>query len=44
MQKLFICENETCEQVGVEFVLTDPQRITTCGGCGVILEGANVDE
>ena len=44
MNKLFICENAECPQTGVEFVLTDPQRITTCGGCGEILEGVTVDE
>lgn len=44
MNKLFICENAECPQADVEFVLTDPQRITTCGGCGTILEGTNVDE
>lgn len=44
MNKLFICENETCDQVGEEFILTDPQNITTCGGCGIILQGEPVDE
>lgn len=39
MEKLFICSNEACEQAGIEFVLTDPMSVTTCGGCGEILNG-----
>ena len=38
MQKLFICENESCPQFGVKFILTDPMAITTCGGCHDHLE------
>ena len=43
MQKLFICSNEECSQFEVEFVLTDPMAITTCGGCSIILEAQEVD-
>ena len=39
MEKLFICANEACLQHAVEFVLTDPMPVTTCGGCGEILIG-----
>ena len=44
MIKLFICGNETCEQTGVEFLLTDPMPVTTCGGCGNVLSGEEVNE
>jgi len=37
MRKLFICSNEDCTQFEVEFILTDPMPITTCGGCGKVL-------
>ncbi len=43
MLKLFICENESCSQFEVEFILTDPMAITTCGGCGQILPAQEVD-
>lgn len=39
MTKTFICENPECVQEGIEFTLTDPQPITTCGGCQQALEG-----
>ena len=44
MRKLFICENTDCGQTGIEYVLTDPMLITTCGGCGSILIGNEVNE
>lgn len=43
MLKLFICENESCSQFEVEFILTDPMTITTCGGCNKILPAQEVD-
>lgn len=39
MIKIYVCENPECVQVGVEYRLTDPQPITTCGGCQQPLEG-----
>lgn len=44
MQKMFICQNESCSQFSVEFVLTDPMPITTCGGCGALLEANELSE
>jgi hypothetical protein len=44
MLKTFICENAECPQVSIEFVLTDPMPVTTCGGCAEILIGVEVDD
>lgn len=44
MLKLFICSDESCPQFEVEFVLTDPMAITTCGGCQAILEAQEVED
>jgi len=43
MQKLFICSSEDCTQFEVEFILTNPMPITTCGGCKRILTGEVVE-
>lgn len=43
MKKSFVCENAECSQVSIEFVLTDPMPVTTCGGCAEILVGVEVD-
>lgn len=44
MLKSFICENSECSQVSVEYVLTDPMPVTTCGGCGTVLIGNEVND
>ena len=44
MIKIFICEEETCEQKDIEFRLTDPMPVTTCGGCQKIISGQEVNE
>jgi hypothetical protein len=44
MLKTFICENAECSQVSIEFVLTDPMPVTTCGGCGTVLIGNEVND
>jgi len=43
MRKLFICTDESCLQFEVEFILTDPMTITTCGGCGEVMPAQEVD-
>jgi hypothetical protein len=43
MRKKYICENTGCEQFEIEFVLTDPMPTTTCGGCGQVLIGIEIE-
>lgn len=44
MLKKYVCENSECPQGSIEITLFDPAPITTCGGCGTILEGVGVNE
>lgn len=44
MRKSFVCESPECDQTGIVIVLTDPQPITTCGGCQRILIGNEVND
>lgn len=40
----FTCSADGCPNEGVEYFLTDAHAVTTCGGCGVVLEGVAVNE
>jgi hypothetical protein len=40
----FTCIVDGCPNEGVEYRLTDAHPVTTCGGCGIVLEGVSADE
>lgn len=44
MITLFTCFADGCPNKDVEYLLTDANAVTTCGGCGVILQGVAVNE
>jgi len=40
----FICVADDCQNKNVEYLLTDALPVTTCGGCGIVLNGVVVNE
>ena len=40
----FVCVVADCPNENVEYLLTDALPVTTCGGCGIVLQGVAVNE
>lgn len=40
----FVCVVADCPNVDVEYLLSEALPITTCGGCGIVLNGVVVNE